>query len=347
MVRSLLLAPRLLPPRLLSTPPLEGEFQIPLPNSPVGGRLALFLDQWGEITTDSWVLSIIRGGLDLQFKRRPPLSVTPIPFSVPSDPQRVLLLDTEVSTLLQKAAIELVPPSALDPGFYSRIFLVPKKTGGMRPVIDLSVLNTFLVVPHFKMETNRSIRASILPGMWTTSLDLADAYFHCPIAPSFRKYLRFVWNDQVFQFRALPFGLAIAPLVFTKIFQAALAHLHSLSIQIHSYLDDSLLKEFNPDILRSHTRTVILLFLKLGFLISWKKSDLIPSQDFVFLGERYRTDLGLIFPLEEKFQSLCQFIQFILKKQTLTARQFSQLLGLLNSLADVVPLGQGWQKPGF
>ena len=218
MVRSLHLAPRLLPPRLLSTPPLEGEFQIPLPNSPVGGRLALFLDQWGEITTDSWVLSIIRGGLDLQFKRRPPLSVTPIPFSVPSDPQRVLLLDTEVSTLLQKAAIELVPPSALDPGFYSRIFLVPKKTGGMRPVIDLSVLNTFLVVPHFKMETNRSIRASILPGMWTTSLDLADAYFHCPIAPSFRKYLRFVWNDQVFQFRALPFGLAIAPLVFTKLF---------------------------------------------------------------------------------------------------------------------------------
>jgi hypothetical protein len=47
----------------------------------------------------------------------------------------------------------------------------------MRLVIDLSVLNTYLVVPHFKMETNRSIRASMLPGMWSTSLDLTDAYF--------------------------------------------------------------------------------------------------------------------------------------------------------------------------
>jgi hypothetical protein len=66
---------------------------------------------------------------------------------------------------------------------------------------------------------------------------------------AFRKYLRFVWDNKVFQFRAVPFGLAIAPLVFTKIVQVVSAHLHTLSIQIHSYLDDSLVKELNPDIL--------------------------------------------------------------------------------------------------
>jgi hypothetical protein len=48
-----------------------------------------------------------------------------------------------------------------------------------------------------------------------------------------------VWDNKVFQFQALPFGLAIAPLVFTKIVQVVSAHLHTLSIQIHSYLDDS------------------------------------------------------------------------------------------------------------
>jgi hypothetical protein len=115
--------------------------------------------------------------------------------------------------------MEQVTTSSLDPGFYSRLFLVPKKTGGMRPVIDLSILNTYLVVPHFKMETNRSNRASILPGVWSTSLDLTDAYFHCPISAVFRKCLHFVWDNKVFQFRALPFGLAIAPLVFTKLFK--------------------------------------------------------------------------------------------------------------------------------
>jgi hypothetical protein len=120
------------------------------------------------------------------------------------DPKR---LEREWETvLLQKAAIEQVPTSSLGPGFDSCLFLVSKKKGGMRPVIDLSILNTYLVVPHFKMETNRSIRASILPGIWSTSLDLTDAYFHCAISVAFRKYLRFMWDNKVFQFRALPFG---------------------------------------------------------------------------------------------------------------------------------------------
>jgi hypothetical protein len=39
----------------------------------------------------------------------------------------------------------------------------------------------------------------------------------------------------------------------------------------------SLVKELNPDILLSHTQTVIDLLLELGFLISWKKSEVIPS----------------------------------------------------------------------
>lgn len=43
--------------------------------------------------------------------------MSPIQFSILSDPQKILLL--EKSTLLQKAAIELVPATGLDPGFYS------------------------------------------------------------------------------------------------------------------------------------------------------------------------------------------------------------------------------------
>ena len=93
--------------------------------------------------------------------------------------------------------MEEVPVSSIYSGFYSRLFLVPKKTGGMRPVIDVSILNSYLIVPHFTMETNRSIRASILPGMWTTSLDLSDVYFHIPICHSYRRYLRFVCDNSV------------------------------------------------------------------------------------------------------------------------------------------------------
>jgi hypothetical protein len=81
---------------------------------------------------------------------------------------------------------------------------------------------------------------------------------------------------------------------------------------------------------RNSTQTVIDLLLELGFLISWKKSKIIPSQDFVFLGEHFRMDLGLVFPPEEKFLALRQFILTFLAKTSVTARQFSQLLGLLH-----------------
>jgi hypothetical protein len=180
----------------------------------------------------------------------------------------------------------------------------------MRPVIALSVLNQHLIVPNFKMETNRSIRGSIHLGMWTTSLDLTDGYFHIPISPKFRKFLRFVWEDGVYAFKRMPFGLSTAPLVFTRIFQAVIAHLHSQSIFIHSYLDDSLLKNMSQFLLRDCTHFVIGLLLKLGFLISWKKSELVPSQDFIFLGDHYQTDLGLVFPPEEKIVTL----QFLVNK---------------------------------
>jgi hypothetical protein len=70
--------------------------------------------------------------------------------------------------------------------------------------------------------------------MWTTSLDLTDAYFYIPISPKFRMFLRFVWEDRVYAFKTMPFGLSTAPLVFTRIFQAVVAHLHSQYIFIQS-----------------------------------------------------------------------------------------------------------------
>ena len=63
------------------------------------------------------------GGLELQFQSRPPLSSVPLNMSVTRDPDRNLLRQEEVHTILQKGAVELVNPP-LTPGFYSRLFVV-------------------------------------------------------------------------------------------------------------------------------------------------------------------------------------------------------------------------------
>ena len=236
------------------------------------------------------------------------------------------------------------------PGEFSRVLLPSfscgkRRPGGWRPVIDLSILNQYLVIPHFKMETNRSIRASVSQDMWTTSLDLSDAYFHIPIAPCHRHFLRFAWMGKVYAFKALPFGLAIAPLVFTKIMQAPLGHLHSRGIKVHAYLDDFLVKAGTYQEVSLHTTCVRDTLLSLGFLISWEKSDLTPSQDFIFLGEHFRTLKGIVQPPEEKFNILCQKISVFLTSEALPARHFLQLLGYLNSIAEIVPLGRLHIRP--
>ena len=69
------------------------------------------------------------------------------------------------------------------PGFYSRILLVPastsaEKRGKLRPVIDLSLLNQCINKQHFKMETVKSVRQSIIANNWAVSIDLTDAYRH-------------------------------------------------------------------------------------------------------------------------------------------------------------------------
>ena len=75
----------------------------------------------------------------------------------------------------------------------------PKPHQRWRPVMDLSRVNTFLLVERFKMKTPESIRASLIPGEWVSS----DAYFHIPVHPNSRKYLRFCHDSQVFQFTSL------------------------------------------------------------------------------------------------------------------------------------------------
>ena len=125
---------------------------------------------------------------------------------------------------------------------YSRLFLVPKPHQRWTPVIDLSRLNTFLHVEKFKMETPESIRTSLIPGEWVSSIDLSDAYLHVPIHPHSRKYLRFCYRSQVFQFTSLPFGLATAPQVFTMIVKEVKLMALSRGLRFHQYLDDWLIR---------------------------------------------------------------------------------------------------------
>ena len=106
------------------------------------------------------------------------------------------------------------------------------------PVIDLNRLNTCLLIERFKMETPESIRATLFPKEWVSSMDLSDTYLHIPIHQNSRKYLRFCHNSQVFLFTSLPFCLATAPQVFTMIVKEVKLMALTRAVRFQQYLDD-------------------------------------------------------------------------------------------------------------
>ena len=130
-----------------------------------------------------------------------------------------LFLREEIENLLNKWAVERVQNPGT-PGFYSRIFLVPKKNGKLRLIIDLSLLNRYIKKQSFKMETVKSVRQAMRLD-WAVSIDVTDAYLHIPIHHQSRKYLRFVHEDQVYHFTALSFRMSLRPLIFSKLMDVA------------------------------------------------------------------------------------------------------------------------------
>ena len=220
--------------------------------SPVGGRLSNFVEGWKRITNDPYVLSIVAKGYRLRFTSPPLLRQTPWEIRSPQDPQEILGMREQITLMLQKNAITEVPPNS--PGFYSNVFLVRKASGGWRPVIDLKNLNAHIHAPHFRMFTTSSVLSSVETGDYTFKIDLQDAYFHVPIHPSSRKYLRFAFENRVYQFQVLPFGLNTAPQVFTRLGHTVTAYLHCQGVLVIPYLDDWLVHHPDRQILLRHGR---------------------------------------------------------------------------------------------
>ncbi|KAL0194518.1 hypothetical protein M9458_008090 [Cirrhinus mrigala] len=103
--------------------------------------LARQLEAWLVLPSPSrWLIQTVRLGYAIQFAKRPP-KFRGIHFtSVQSDTNASVLL-AEIAILLAKDAIEPVPLAEMKAGFYSPYFIVPKKSGGLRPILDLQALN--------------------------------------------------------------------------------------------------------------------------------------------------------------------------------------------------------------
>ena len=244
------------------------------------------------------------------------------------------LITDEVKKLIRKQAIALVAPVAAQ--FLSHVFTVPKKDGSQRLVVNLRPLNHFVQKHHFKMEGAGMLRDLLQRNDWLVSIDLKDAYHSIQIAEKDRKFLRFLWKEQTYEFRCLPFGLSSAPRVFTKLLKPVMALLRRQGIRTIIFLDDLLVMGQSKEEMVSQVEEILHFFQLLGFVINQEKSVLSPSHTIQFLGFIVDSALMVISLPQKKVVDITKACQAALLQGTLSVRDLSRLIGQMSATMRAV-----------
>lgn len=285
----------------------------------------LVFSEWKTLTSNNWILDTIKWGYKIEFDEIP--VQTFVPKEISFNCEKAGLIDAEIEKLLNKGAIQKCDIE-LDQ-FISNVFVVPKKDGSLRPVLNLTKLNGFIHYEHFKQENINFALDLIQKDDFLTSIDLTDAYFSVRIHKDFRKFLRFTWRGVLYEFKCLCFGISSAPRIFTKILKPVYAFFRQLGIRCIYYIDDSLIMNQDYcDCLRE-TNIIESKLVALGYGINFKKSSLIPTKTLVFFGLIIDTACFKIFLTEEKIERIDTLGNIILQKREITVRTFASFIGLI------------------
>ena len=244
-------------------------------------------------------------------------------------------LDTHVHLLHKKRVIEKTSVIR----WQSRLFTVPKRdVPEGRLILDLSALNAFISCPSFRMLTMRDIRLLLPQHFWTVALDLTDGYWHIAVTPRKRPFLGFRYRDQNWRFRAMPFGLNVAPRIFTKLMAHAVKLMAEAGVWCLPYLDDLLIVSPTQEDCLAHREKAIGILKSLGWMLNDRKSRLQPAQVFDWLGFTFDLLSHTVQAAPDKRENLCLRLRSVVTSRYCSKRGLMQLQGLANWIGQFDPL---------
>ena len=293
---------------------------------PVGGRLQRFKNLWRGSSVDR----IIARGLIWNWTRKPPPLQELYQHTSPA-------IDKAISKMYKKKVI-LKARKILG---QSRLFTVPKRDSPEeRLIMDLSWLNNYIECPTFKMLTLKEISSLLPMGFWTASLDLKDGFWHLSIFHKLRPYLGFKYRNQIWQFRAMPFGLNIAPRTFTKLIAHMVKVMASEGIWCLPFLDDLLILAASREECLLKLQKAMEILEEFGWIINKEKSRTEPQQVFQWLGLHYDLVNHTRSATQDSLDSLHNHLKNIVTARKCTKRDIMRLQGLANWVGQANPISR-------
>ena len=279
---------------------------------------------WAQLTPDSSVLDIVKG-YRLRFKARPHQFYHPI--TNPKSSKDFQAIKQEVNSLLSKGAIKQIPKSQAK--FVSRLFTVPKTSGGLKPVINLKPLNQFLHLQTFKMEGLSDLKVIVKPN------DNHDRSVRCLYYSSYKGRVK---KLSVFLISRSNVSILVSTMLQEHLQNSKppVGTLRSLGFKIVVYLDDIILSASARGLCIYQGQVLIKTLENLSSVINLEKSNLVPSQVVLFPGFIVDSKKMSFSLPDSKMQSIILSAQTLLNQPKVSLRKLSLFIGMCNASRTAV-----------
>ena len=311
---------------------------IPSDSVKVQGRLRKSASFWKDtLNASQFIFSIITSGYKLPFIRWP--SPVFLENYRMSENERLFVAEAIQELVDNGCTVKVDSPPLVS----SPLQVVARDGGKRRLVIDLRYVNQYLHKFKFKYE-GLDVAAQLLEDCsWMTTFDLKSGYHHIDIHPVYQQYLGFSWKKDgercYYVFKVLPFGLATACYVFTKVLRPLVNRWRSKGVKMVLYIDDGICVAESRELALRHTLLIEDDLLRAGFVLNGKKSHLSPASSGRWLG----VDLDLVqgvfsipFFLVERIEKLKDTIARLLSSGLASARTLAKVTGQVLSMSIAV-----------
>ena len=199
---------------------------------------------------------------------------------------------------------------------------------------NLRWLNQFVCKLSFKLRGVRDFAEQLSHGDHMVGIDLESGYFHVEVADRFRTLLGFEFQGEFYEFISLPFGLRCSAYFFQRLTSWSTEYIsRELRLKSLVYLDDFAFGESAQVLTRSLTSKVVKLLEAFGWIISYEKSSLAPSEVLTLLGFILDSNRMVYLVPDKRLSKMRQAMDEIVTANFLcSARQVQRVAGHINSM---------------
>jgi len=297
-----------------------------------------FFDFWQkELEASPWVLNLLEKGYKIPFKSTPPTYEEQNNATARAEP------DIVAKIVLQMIEEGIVDKVTVKPHCVSPLGLVKKNledgTVKYRLVFDASrCVNLHLEEKHVSLMHLEKALELTEKGEYQSIFDLASCYYHVKIYEAHQKFLgaAFIHEGRTiyFQYKHLPFGLASAVHVITKIMKPIISKIQSHGIKFSIYIDDGRFLAQSQDQANNFREKVYEILEKAGWQISKEKSDGKDQADRrkKYLGFVIDTTQMKVYADDQKINKLRKLIMESVEKSVIPIKHLAKILGNIIAL---------------